>query len=548
MLRIFLNCTSIEHYVVMFMIRSLQFLLIFVIAFSTSVAGQDHQERYEAIDVLGYHFEVDLNDTTDFIQGTAQIELLFKRDVPQFYLDLKNRNSDGIGMVTEMVLEDGIKVKFCHLNDRIGITVTETDQKGSRVYTIKYKGIPGDGLIISENKFGDRTFFGDNWPNRAHHWLPVVDHPSDKALVEFLVDAPAHYRVVANGTKIKEVHGDNRILSHWATTVPIPTKLMVIGVSPFAVQYLNSVSGVPVSTWVYPQNREEGFYDYSIATKPLEFFESYIAPYPFSKLANVQSKTVYGGMENASCIFYSEGTVDGKQDDETLFAHEIAHQWFGDAVSELNWHHVWISEGFATYLSDLYLEHAHGRDLFVASMQDERQQVLRYSRRRLAPIVDTTLSVSVGLLNPNSYEKAGWVLHMLRREMGDEQFQECIQTFYEKFKYRNALTSDFQDIVETVSGKNFSSFFHQWFHESGHPVLSSNMEYKRKELTLTIKQHQKHILFEFPLDIEIIDVKGASSKQTLVISTQKQIFKLKSKKKPARINLDPDTWLLFEHY
>ena len=528
--------------------RSILSLLIIAFIFSQTGAGQDHQQRYEAIDVLSYRFEVDLNDTTDIIQGTAQIEILFKRDVPQFYLDLKNRNSDGIGMVIEMVLEDGIKIKFCHLNDRINFTAPKTDHQGSRVYTIKYKGIPRDGLIISENKFGDRTFFGDNWPNRAHHWLPVVDHPSDKALVEFLVHAPGHYRVVANGTQIQEGHEDNRIFSHWASTVPIPTKLMVIGVSPFAVQYLKSVSGVPVSTWVYPQNKEEGFYDYSIATKPLEFFESYIAPYPFSKLANVQSKTVYGGMENASCIFYSESTVDGKQEYETLFAHEIAHQWFGDAVSELNWHHVWISEGFATYLTDLYLEHALGRDAFVASMQDERQQVLRYSRKRFAPIVDTTLTVSVGLLNTNSYEKAGWVLHMLRREIGDEQFQECIRTFYEKFKYNNALTGDFKNIVETVTGKNFTSFFHQWFRMSGHPVLSSNLEYKRRVLTLTIKQHQEQEIFEFPLDIEIIDVKGASSKHTLVINAQEQIFKLKSKKKPARIILDPDTWLLFEHY
>ena len=131
---------------------------------------------------------------------------------------------------------------------------------------------------------------------------------------------------------------------------------MVIGVSPFAVQEMLSKSGIPLSSWVYPQNSEEGFFDYSIATRPLDFFESYIAPYPYSKLANVQSKTVYGGMENASCIFYHERTVTGKQDHEILITHEMAHQWFGDAVSELNWHHIWLSEGFATYLTDLYIE------------------------------------------------------------------------------------------------------------------------------------------------------------------------------------------------
>lgn len=530
------------------MIKSLQFLLWQAIAFSGPLVGQDHLERYEALDVLSYRFEVDLNDTTDILQGTAQIEICFKKEVHQFYLDLKSRSNDGIGMVTEKVLVDGIETAFGHLNDRIVIPTPKTVAKESREYTIKYRGEPGDGLIISENKFGDRTFFGDNWPNRAHQWLPVVDHPSDKALVEFIIHAPEHYGVVSNGTKINEVHKDHRIISHWATKVPLPTKLMVIGVSPFAIQYSKSSSGIPLSSWVYPQNKEDGFFDYSIATKPLEFFESYVGPYPYSKLANVQSKTVYGGMENASCIFYKESTVNGKQEHEKLFTHEIAHQWFGDAVTEMNWHHVWISEGFATYLTDLYLEHTYGRDLFVTSMQEERNQVLSYSRKRFAPIVDTTLPVSVELLNPNSYKKAGWVLHMLRRELGEEQFRECVRTFYESFQYGNALTSDFKNVAETVSGKDYTSFFHQWFEQSGHPVLSFSYTHKRKGLELTIVQLQQQYIFEFPLDIEIIDIRGVSTKQTLVINEMKQTFKLPSKKKPARIILDPETWLLFEHH
>jgi len=512
------------------------------------VAGQDHRDRYEAIDLLKYRFEIDLNDTTDVIRGTAWIEVLFKTDVDQFYLDLKNKYNDETGMVIEEVLEDGNEVRYVHQEDRILITIPHTEKGEARKYQIKYQGIPADGLIISKNKFGDRTFFGDNWPNRAHHWLPVVDHPSDKALVEFLVHAPGHYGVVANGSVINESHAGGRILSHWKTSVPLPTKLMVIGVSPFVVEYFQSASGIPISTWVYPQNKEAGFYDYSIAKRPLDFFESYIAHYPFSKLANVQSKTVYGGMENASCIFYRESTVTGKQIHETLFAHEIAHQWFGDAVSELNWHHVWISEGFATYLTDIYLEQTDGRDAFVASMLDEKSQVLKFAKRRLAPIVDTTLPVSVRLLNTNSYEKAGWVLHMLRRELGDALFQECVRAFYRKYLYGNALTEDFREIANSISGRNFGSFFRQWFYQPGHPVLSARTEYRRNEIKLTISQHQEQHVFEFPLDIKIECRKGKSTTKTLHINAPEQVFIIKTEKKPAEIILDPDTWLLFEHY
>jgi len=530
------------------LIRPLQFLLLLGGYFIVPLTGQDHQERYEAIDVLNYSFEIDLNDTVDVIRGSTQLKVLFKKEADHLYLDLANRDDHGTGMAIDEVLEDGEKVSFIHQDDRVKVTTAQALKGMTREYQIKYRGIPGDGLIISENKFGDRTFFGDNWPNRAHHWLPVVDHPSDKAMVEFLVYAPGHYRVVAIGSNMHEFIEGARIFSHWKSTVPLPTKLMVIGVSPFAVQHLESTSGIPVSTWVYPQNSTEGFHDYSIATRSLEFFESYIAPYPFSKLANVQSKTVYGGMENAGCIFYSESTVTGKQEYETLFAHEIAHQWFGDAVSELNWHHVWLSEGFATYLTDIYLEHVKGRAAFVASMLDEKSQVVRFSKRRFSHIVDTSLAISVRLLNSNSYDKAAWVLHMLRGELGDELFQQCARNFYEKFKYGNALTEDFQKVVESVAGRGFDKFFDQWFFQPGHPVLSSKWEYRRNKIKLTIVQHQQHHCFEFPLEIEIEDDQGNSFKEILSINAPEQKFKIRSPLKPSKITLDPNSWLLFEYY
>ncbi len=508
--------------------------------------GQDHHNRFEAIDVLSYRFEIDLNDTTNVIHGIADIEIAFRKNVDQFQLDLSYSLADTAGMKVEQITEDGREVLYLHQDDRITLTIPRAPKGTQRSYRIVYSGVPTDGLIISKNKYGDRTFFGDNWPNRGHHWLPLVDHPSDKAVAEFIVSAPDHYEVVAVGENLSEKREAGRVISHWKTSVPLSTKLMVIGVSPFAVEEIQSLSGVPVSTWVYPQNREEGFYDYSIATKPLDFFESYIAPYPYLKLANVQSKTVYGGMENASCIFYHERTVNGKQDHETLFAHEIAHQWFGDAVSELDWHHIWLSEGFATYLTDIYIEHTHGREAFVASMLDERGQVLRFAHRRLAPIVDTTLPVSIRLLNKNSYEKAGWVLHMLRHDMGDELFQECVQTFYDRFKFSNALTEDFLAVVESVTGKSYNDFFQQWFYQSGHPVLSARWKTRGKKIILTISQHQEHYVFAFPLEVEIKNNSGKLVRKRLTIHASEQTFTFDLPFKPEEIILDPDTWLLFE--
>jgi aminopeptidase N len=214
----------------------------------------------------------------------------------------------------------------------------------------------------------------------------------------------------------------------------------------------------------------------------------------------------------------------------------------------LNWHHIWLSEGFATYLTDLYIEQTQGREAFVASMLDEKGQVLRFARQRLAPIIDTTLEVSIRLLNKNSYEKAGWILHMLRHDMGDLLFQECVQTFYNKYKFSNALTEDFQEVVESVTGKEYETFFRQWFYQSGHPLLSAKWNKRGKKINLRITQHQMESLFDFPLDIQLQNSRGETFKQTLHIHSSSQHFTIKPPFKTEELILDPDTWLLFESY
>jgi len=163
---------------------------------------------------------------------------------------------------------------------------------------IFYRGIPIDGLIISENKYGSRTFFGDNWPNRAHHWLPCIDHPYDKAYCTFTVEAPPHYEVIGPGRKTEESLTKRATkITSWESTAPLATKVMVIGVAPFAIQYLPQVNEIPVQNWVFPENKEAGFYDYSPASEVLAYFEQRIGPFAYAKLANVQSKTKYGGMQ-----------------------------------------------------------------------------------------------------------------------------------------------------------------------------------------------------------------------------------------------------------
>ena len=149
-------------------------------------------------------------------------------------------------------------------------------------------------------------------------------------------------------------------------------------------------------------------------------------------------------------------------------------------------------------------------------------------------------------MNKNSYEKAGWVLHMLRHELGEELFQCCVRSFYNDYKFDNALTEDFQQVVEYLSGRDFKAFFKQWFYTAGHPVISKSWKYKKRQIRLNIHQVQEYQSFSFPLEIRIEFKDGSHMDQTLDISQIEETFTLYSRKKPARIILDPETVLLFE--
>lgn len=519
-------------------IKAFLFHLVFF-CFITAVL----QAQNPAIDIKKYDFQIELNDTTEVITARAAIGFSFKKTTDSLGLDLISKTADGKGMQVDSIKSEGKLLKFKQNAEKLMIAVT-SDSSEINIY---YHGVPKDGLIISKNKYGDRTFFGDNWPNRAHHWLPVVDHPSDKAFVDFTVTAPSYYQVVANGSlKEKTDLENNRMMYHYGSSVPLPTKVMVIGVARFAVEYLEDVNNIPLSSWVYPENKKEGFRDYAIAKDILDYFIKSIGPYPYAKLANVQSTTRYGGMENASNIFYFENSVTQKESPEFLMAHEIAHQWFGDSASETDWPQLYLSEGFATYFTDLYAEHAYGKKKLDEKLKEERKKVIDFSKKVKTPVIDTTRTDYTDLLNPNSYQKGAWFLHMLRRKTGDKAFWEAIRQYYQEYKLSNVSTDDLREVFEEVTGKNLKNFFQQWLKQYGQPVLKTDWKYHHKTLTFKVKQTQKND-FSFPLEVRFKFKDGSSQTAIFQIDKKQEEFKLNLDQKPTGIELDPETNLLFEH-
>jgi len=524
-------------------------LLIVLVACCFASKAQD-------IDVLHYRFSLVLYDKSDTVIGHTEVKFIKKTDDPFIKLDLTSVNTSGKGMRVGSVdtdLNNWETTGFKHENDKLVINASKLKKGDTGTALIIYRGIPSDGLIITKNKHGNRTFFADNWPNRAHHWIPCNDRPDDKASFEFDVTALKGYSVISNGIKIREIElSDGSKSTHWREDIPSSTKVMVIGVAKFATKsYEDSPPNIPVSAWFYPQDSTKGFYDYAVTPSIVKFFADYIGPFPYKKLANVQSKTQFGGMENASCIFYNEDYVTGKRQHEDVMAHEIAHQWFGDMVSEKSFAHLWLSEGFADYLEHYYFEKKYGEEAARKKWESAREEVIAFASYSSKAVVDSTEDL-MSLLNANSYKKGAWVLRMLRFEVGDSVFQKIIRTYYNQYKGGNAETRDFETVAEKVSGKELTWFFDQWLYQGGIPTINVSWKYKQGKVEILPYGEDIHGKenaekgYRIKSEVLFLYKTGKPKKHILEIEPYGHVvIVIPSIEKPERIIIDPDKKLLF---
>jgi aminopeptidase N len=533
--------------------------LILAIAFVCGLADAyaDTYPKDPRVDVVNYRFDLELQDENDRISGTADVDVRFAAaGETSLRFDLINQDRiTGQGMTVSAVSAEDVRLPFTHRNDTLTIELPRPSVTGQRLrLRIAYAGIPASGLKIAKNRHGDRTFFSDNWPNRARHWLPTVDHPYDKATSDMIITAPAHYQVVSNGLLIEETDlpGDRR-RTHWRQSVPIAPWLYVLGVARFAVQHVDTFDGKAIQTWVYAQDRDKGFYDFAVPTRDaLAFYSDRVGPFSYEKLANVQSNSVSGGMEAASAIFYSEGSVTGDRSVRwrNVVIHEIAHQWFGNAVTEYDWDDVWLSEGFATYFTLLYIEHAYGRDEFLRGLEASRQRVLAFDKanpdyRIVHDNLDDMSKVTTG----QTYQKGAWILHMLRGIVGDEAFWTGIRAYYRAHKDGHATTADFRDAMERASGRDLRTFFDQWLTRGGVVRLDGDWTYSTdtKTLTLRLTQRDATRTFSMPLQVAIYSQGAAAPTLTTVqLAEASREFRITVDQKPERVVLDPNHVLLME--
>ena len=519
-----------------------------------TILAKDPYPKNPNIDILNYKFEIHLNDTSDIIYGSADIALNIKDSEDRVRLDLISQGKDGMGMEVKKVTFNGSEVSYSHDNDVLLIETGVLEYSSRDIINVVYSGMPITGLIIGPNMHGDRTFFSDNWPNKARNWLPLVDHPYDKSTAEFVVIAPNHYQVISNGLLVEETNLNKELKkTHWKQSVPISCWLYALGVAEFAVDYVDYFEGKSIQTWVYKQDRDNGFYDFKIPTKhTMEFFSDYIGPFAYEKLANVQSNSVKGGMESATAIFYSDVSVTGDRSVRwrNVVIHEVAHQWFGNCVTEYDWDDVWLSEGFATYFTLMFREHAYGRDDFVNGLNDAKRLVYNhYKTDKESSIVHNNLKDMKDVLTYSlQYQKGAWVLHMLRNYIGEDNFRKGIRNYYKKYYNSTTTTNQFKTEMEVVSGMNLDTFFDQWLYKGGNMVLDGNWKFDEKKGRIEVNLNQVQndgYLFEMPVELGILyNDKNLEKIQTVKLEKEKGRFYIASDSKPISIKIDPNTKLL----
>ena len=513
------------------------------------VAAASHADTYPrqpGVDAIHYVFRLTVDDSSNRIAGETTVTFKLAEGVAEVWLDLTSA-VDGKGMTVSGVTIAGRAVTFTHAADRLRVALPTKARSGEELdVVVSYSGIPGNGLRLIPNIHGERTMFSENWPNRARQWLPMIDHPYDKATGEFIVTAPAHYQVVGNGLLVEEqdLAGGTR-RTHWKQSVPIASWLYALGVARFSVHHYDVVRGIPQQVWVFPQDRDQGYQLFELTgRKAFEFFSDQIGPYAYEKLAHVQAAGLGGGTEHASAIFYGEkGVASGR----APVVHEVAHQWWGNSVTEKDWDDVWLSEGFATYFTHLYAEQFSGREAFVRGLRADVQAIVAAQKAAPdQPIIHRNLSDMSRVLNRLVYQKAGWVLHMLRGAIGTEAFWTGIRTYYRRYRNQNASTDDFRQVMEQASGTSLSWFFDQWLKRPGMPSLAGGWRYDAaaKHVQIEIAQIQSGEPYRLPLDIAINSSTGQPRIERVELTAGKGQFTLAAETEPASVTLDPNTWVL----
>jgi aminopeptidase N len=391
-----------------------------------------------------------------------------------------------------------------------------------------------------------------------HYWFPCFDHPNDFATTEIIATVEKPLMVVSNGRLLEtKTNADGTRTFHWKMEQPHASYLSSIVVGEYAAVE-GSYAGIPVISYVYPNELEEGKVTTARLPDMVKFFsEKTGVKYPYAKYAQTMTRDFGGGMENISATTQTDTMIlDARsnldRDTDGLQSHELAHQWFGDYVTCRTWADIWLNESFATYFQAMWDEHRYGRDDFlyrdVKSNQEAYFGSWRQGNRR--PIVTGNYANKDAIFDNYAYPRGGAVLHMLRKTLGEENWWRSINHYLTKYAHQPVQTEQFRIAIEETTGEPMDWFFEQWLYKMGHPVFNVTQSYSPETKTLTLKVRQEQKLdpdsdypqvgfFRAMLDVEIATGSGAPRVERVTIEPkEEQTFTFKADSQPLLVNFD----------
>lgn len=381
-------------------------------------------------------------------------------------------------------------------------------------------------------------------PYYARSWFPCKDVPKDKAdSADIRITVPDTLVAVSNGSLVAEIlHADGTKTYHWKETYPIAVYLISVAISDYSchTDYYYGVAGLtmPVQHWYYP-NRKPDDVLFDLTIQMIAFFADIWGEYPFIKEKYGHAQFQWsGGMEHQTCT-----SLGGYS--EYLICHELAHQWWGDMITCASWRDIWLNEGFARYAEALWHEHKYG----AAGLQEYMELLNRPEYWNYSPLyLADTSSVGV-IFNRLVYDKGAWILHMLRKLMGEEAFWQMYRDYREAYYMDVATTADFQRVCESAAGQQLDWFFDQWVYSLGQPHYRiswtrERIRVNRWKVCLNISQEQETPpVFVMPLEVSFLFDDGATT-VTVWDSLQVQEFESEFEQMPVEIVIDPDNWVL----
>jgi len=508
-------------------------------------------------DVTYYDLSLYINPVDSSIGGSLQVEAEIVQPLDMFVLDLDTLLH--VSAIQEITDNKSSELQFVHENGKIWINLRWTRQAKEHIsIQVDYEGRPriapsppwSGGFTWASTKDGSPWIATSCQGEGADIWWPNKDHVSDKPdSMRLHIRVPDSLIVASNGRlESVENHANHSSTYHWFVSTPISNYNVALNIAPYKVierDYI-SVTGetIPASFWVLPEDYENGVAFFPEIFQHLKFYEKLLGPYPFRADKYGVAQTPHLGMEHQTIIAYGAGfnnkamTMGKDWGFDALHHHELAHEWWGNVITNSDWCDMWIHEGFGTYMQALYLEETQGIEVYHQYMKSFRNF---WNIKPVAPIKSLTASeISVAAI----YFKGAWVLHTLRYLLGEDTMKLLLRRMiYPEPKMeqmtdgkqvRFVSTNDFLYLAETLSGKDLDWYFGVYLRQPKLPVLISKVDNNVLKIHWEVPEG-----LDFPMPVE---VKIGDNIQHVEIPAQGAVIKIEGDVEPE---IDPQNWLLY---